>query len=152
MEQIIIGVYDLGYENVQLVLREGHGGEFYTNPEKTLPRIKIGGDYPDWQDIQTVLLHEALEFALTRGGHRFADSQDLSNDLAAFVFHFSHSEFSDCCAKAAEFMTLSYTDLKTAWLKWGLKRKLKKSNTVPVPEVKHESDSTFRNLYDPATI
>ena len=32
MKQVIVGTYEMGYEKVQLVLREGHGGEFYLLP------------------------------------------------------------------------------------------------------------------------
>ena len=34
MKQAIVGVYGLGADQVELVLREGTGGEFYVQPEK----------------------------------------------------------------------------------------------------------------------
>ena len=45
MTQVIVGVYTMGYEDVEIVLREGTGGEFYNCPGKgQIPRIKIGAD------------------------------------------------------------------------------------------------------------
>ena len=55
MKQKVIGVFELGYENVQLVLREGIGGEFYLFPEDTIARIKVGGDHGDWRDVANCL-------------------------------------------------------------------------------------------------
>lgn len=125
MDQTIVGVYELGYENIQLVLREGRGGEFYFNPDKDIPRIKIGGDYTLWQDLYTVLLHEVSEFALTRGGYRYSGSQDLSMDTGAFLFIFSHAQFADSCAKAAEFLVSCHKDLRNAWIKHKIKYHIK---------------------------
>ena len=132
MDQINVGMYELGYENVELYLREGHGGEFYLNPEKALPQIKLGGFHITWEDLYTALLHETIEFALTREGHRYIGSRYLGNDSGAFLFWFNHSEFSDVCAKAAEFITLAEKDLRIAWLKFKIKHKIKPDDMVKV--------------------
>ena len=51
MKQIIVGIYSVGFEDVEIVLREGTGGEFFNCPEKGhCPRIKIGADVSNWTD------------------------------------------------------------------------------------------------------
>lgn len=45
MKQKIVGTYYAGHQQIQLVIREGDGGEFFLNPERgSLPRIKLGVD------------------------------------------------------------------------------------------------------------
>ena len=131
-----IGTYELGYENVDLYLMDGRGGSLrFTPDEKALPRIALGGAYSDWQDIYTVLMHEAMEFALTRGGCRYGDSQDLSNDTGAFVFFLTHTQFADVCSKATEFMVACHKDLHKAWIKYKIKHKMKSRAMVTVAPV-----------------
>lgn len=119
MKQTIIGHFQFGYENVQLVLRDGTGGEFYTNPEPDkCPRIKIGADYSRWDDVVNVLLHECFELAIDRRHGRYRATNDQSYDLSNFVFMFNHHEFSDICAKVAEFVTPALPKLSKEWDKW----------------------------------
>lgn len=133
MSETYIGTWELGYENIDLYMREGRGGSFQFTPEpKALPRIVVGGSYLKWQDLYTVIVHETMEFALTRGACRYCESQDLSNDTAAFVFMFNHTQFADACAKATEFMVACHKDLRTAWIKHKIKHKVKPKTTVVV--------------------
>jgi hypothetical protein len=128
-----VGVFELGYENVELFIKDKRGGSFQFTPEsQSLPRIIVGGSYTKWQDVYTVLVHETVEFALTRGACRYSESQDLSNDTAAFVFMFNHSQFADACAKAAEFMVACHQPLHRAWVKHKIKFKIGKPEMVKV--------------------
>lgn len=100
MKQKIIGIYDLGFEQAQLVLREDIGGEFYCIPEKgSIARIKIGADQQHWSQIVAVLLHETFELLVMRAAGRWSPCSHLSRDHAAYLFSFNHTQFSDICAK-----------------------------------------------------
>ena len=123
MKQKVIGVYDIGYEQVQVVLMEGRGGSFYFIPEKgSLSRIKIGVDYVKFEDVMNCLLHEAFEFVLARNNGRFNPSEDMGRDHSAYIFVFNHPVFSDCCAKVAELITAAGPDIEKAWKIWRKKK------------------------------
>ncbi len=119
MKQKIVGTYKIGGEYCELVLRDGDGGEFYSLPEHGhVPRIKVGADYQDWDRIVSVLLHETMEFSLARIKCRFYPEDDFGGDTHAYIFIMSHPDFSDACARTAEFMTCALPDLARAWKKW----------------------------------
>ena len=119
MRQKIIGIFSLGFEDCELVLREGTGGEFYNCPGKgEIPRVKIGADVKEWRDLVAVLLHEAMEFALNRLRCRYSCSYDFGNDAGGYIFVLDHPQFSDCCARAAEFLALSLPVLAKEWPKF----------------------------------
>ena len=119
MKQVIVGVYGLGADQVELVLREGTGGEFYVQPEKgKIPRIKVGADGEDWGCIVVILLHEALELVIHRAQCRFSGSDDMGNDHSEYIFLLRHYQFSDACGKAGYFLSDALPDLAKAWEKW----------------------------------
>jgi hypothetical protein len=121
MKQKTVGVYELGWEQVELVLREDTGGEFYFIPEtgkNAIPRIKIGADYGYWKEVVNVVLHEAMEFALSRLGCRYNPSEDISRDHAAYLFSFCHTTYSQACAMVAEFLAACLPDLAREWENW----------------------------------
>lgn len=115
VKQKIIGVYELGVHQVQLVLREGSGGEFYFKPEAgALPRIKVGADV-DWKGTVSALLHESFEFSMTVSHCRFNPAPDYGMDHSSYLFVMTHPMFSDIAARTAEFMALSLPDLSRAY-------------------------------------
>ena len=119
MKQVVVGVYGLGADQVELVLREDTGGEFYVQPEKgKIPRIKVGADHEEWGRIVAVLLHEAFELALHRSQCRFLGSDDMGRDHSEYLFVMRHYQFSDACAKAGYFLSDALPDLSGAWKKW----------------------------------
>lgn len=136
MRQEHVGTYYLGWEQVDLYLREDTGGEFWVTPEKgRLPRIKVGGDYEDWQDILKVVLHEAVEFILNRNRTRYSVSGDLGRDHSDYLFVFNHPMLSECCGCLAAFIdTGALRDLEKAWRKWR-KTKPKKGEDEKVIEM-----------------
>lgn len=119
MKQKIVGSYYMGMTQVQIVLREGTGGEFYLNPERGhIPRIKIGADQPNWGDVIAILLHEATEMLMTCSHCRYAPAPDYANDHAGYLFVMNHCMFSDVTARVGELLALSLPDLSRAWTKW----------------------------------
>lgn len=119
MKQKILGIYDTGYAQVQIVCREGRGGEFWCCPEKgSLPRIKIGMDYDLWECVVGVLLHELLELIFNRMQCRFNIDDDLGQDHASYLFVVDHCKFSDACAKAALTLSMCLPDLAKEYKKW----------------------------------
>ena len=118
MKQKIIGVYYFGNEQIELVLREGTGGEFYATPEKGhIPRIKVGAD-KEWQQVVSALVHEAFEFAALRNRGRYDPCGDFSNDHSSYLFVMTHPIFSDCCARVAELLTSAVPVLAHEWNAW----------------------------------
>jgi len=116
MKQKIVGHYSLGNESVELVIREGTGGEFYCCPElgKTA-RLKIGVEQESWEDVLKVLLHEALEYLLTRNCCRYEATGDLSDDHSAYKFWFDHVQLSHMCACLGMFLARVLPDLARAY-------------------------------------
>lgn len=118
MKQTIVGVYSMGLSQVQIVLREGNGGEFYFNPEAgAVPRIKVGAEL-QWAEVVGNLLHEALEMQMTALSCRFNPAPDYARDHSSYLFVMTHPQFSESCARTAEFITAALPDLARAWKKW----------------------------------
>ena len=116
MKPQIIGDYEIGYEYVHLVLRDGLGAEFCRiSDDVTIPTITIGADDADWQHIIDRLLHESFELISDRLGCRLYPSGNLARNSAAYVFVLDHQQFADCCAKVAEFLAAALPDLAKAW-------------------------------------
>ncbi len=119
MKQVIVGIYELGYERVQLVLRDGKGGEFWHLPgDIDNPRIKLGADEREWWLFLANLLHEVGEFAASRVGCRFNPSDQVARDVHAYLFVMTHPQFSEVQAMTADYLSRCYDDLKAAWGKW----------------------------------
>lgn len=97
MWQKRVGYYDGGVCSIEVVAREGQGGEFFSCPEEgKVPRIKVGIDYPQWDRVMGVLCHEVMEFILASRGHRYLKAPDFAEDMGGFVFHFGHTDLSEC--------------------------------------------------------
>ena len=120
MKQKIIGTFFMGRTEVELVLREGDGGEFYIAPERgKIPRIKIGADVKEWRTIVSVLLHESLELVMDDMYLRYRTSKEIAGDAASYLFIFNHSpQFSEICARVGDFITDALPVLATEWKKW----------------------------------
>lgn len=124
MKQKIIGIYEAGYYQIELILREGTGGEFYLTPEKgKCPRIKIGADYVSWFEIIAVLLHEVEEFLIDRIQCRYGSFDDLGNDHSSWLFVLNHVQYSDMCMKTGEYIAKALPDLSKAWKNWKKSKK-----------------------------
>jgi hypothetical protein len=119
LKQKIVGHYSLGPESVQLVIREGVGGEFYANPgDGQCARIKVGVDEKSWTDVVCTLLHEAMEMAMTRIQCRYAPAPDYGQDHAGYLFAMNHPQFSEASARTGVFIAKALPDLSRAYTKW----------------------------------
>lgn len=119
MRQKIVGTYRLGRERVQLVIREGTGGEFWLYPgDIDYPRIKIGADYDYWWEVMSTLFHEVFELLLERANCRLTPTNYLPDDHSQYKFYLDHIQFSDLCAKAALFCSDALPALATAYHEW----------------------------------
>lgn len=124
MKQVIVGTYYIGRDQVELVLREDTGGEFYVLPEKgVIPRIKVGADYTEWKEVVSVLLHEAQELLLERLRCRYELSDSMSNDHSQYTFVLPHLTFSELNVRLADFLVDALPDLAKAWEKWKKEKK-----------------------------
>jgi len=123
MKQKIVGSYYAGNDSVQLVLRDGSGGEFYRTPEDgAIARIRIGAD-DSWEGVFGILTHEIFELIIDKLRFRFKVDNDFSNSYASYLFVFNHQDFSDICARSAEFIDLCLPDLKREYKNWHKKKK-----------------------------
>lgn len=126
MKQVIVGVYEAGYDQIELVLREGTGGEFYIIPEKGgIPRIKIGADCKEWIEVVDTLLHEIYEHVFDRLRCRYEISNQVTTDHSAYLFSFSHNQFCEACCRVSEFITNALPDLAKAWEAWRKEKTMK---------------------------
>lgn len=119
MKQSIIGVFQIGHENVQLVAMLDNGdGEFYFCPEsESLGRIKVGIANSNWENVVAMLLHETLEYAMDRQRVRYRITENLSRDHASYLFNFNHCQFTEIVACVSSFVTPALPRLAEAWAK-----------------------------------
>lgn len=88
MKQKIVGVFNIGPDQVQLILREDTGGEFYAKPEVgKIALIKVGAYYDkdDWEKCVSVLLHESFEMVTRQMNLRFVPGVDFANAYDEFA-------------------------------------------------------------------
>jgi hypothetical protein len=124
VKQVIVGTYEMGWEHVQLVLREGSGGEFFLVPgDIDCPRIKIGADREHWKHLLVVLLHEAGELAAARMKCRYTPTEEVAGDVHSYLFVMTHPQFSEIQGLAAEFVANCWDDLGKAWNRWCKRKK-----------------------------
>jgi len=119
MRQKIVGVYDLGWEQVQLVLTEGENGRYLYIPEKdSLPRMEIGGDVSSAGELIGIVLHEATEMSLDRLRVRHIVIGSMGGGNSDIRFFYDHGIHQDACARVGEFLAACLPDLAKAWKKW----------------------------------
>ena len=119
MKQKRLNTYYIGHDQVELILRDGTGGEYYLMPEKgRIARIKIGADYKYWWEVVTVLLHEAFELILDKMYCRYSKTQTWCRDDSNYLFVFTHQEFSEATGRVSDFVTDALPDLSKEWKKW----------------------------------
>lgn len=120
LRQKIVGDYNLGSIQAQVVLRDGYGGEFYSRPEPgSIPRIKVGMDSGDsWFNAVSILHHEVMELCLYQMGLRYGETPDYARDNGAYLFVMNHTEFSEASARTAIFLAECLPDFKKAWKKF----------------------------------
>ena len=95
MKQKIVGTYRLGNQMVQVVLREGAGGECYSVPgDISYPRIKIGVDSGNWPYIVGVLTHESAELVASNLHYRYEPTNMDAHDVQSLMFLLTHPQFS----------------------------------------------------------
>lgn len=104
--QIRVGIFALGHQNVELfALTKEAGGYFYCRPDDTsLARIKVGIDTKYWDQVLSVLVHEAFEMEMSRIRARYQVS-GVSGDSASYTFLFNHTEFCDLCESVGMFLS-----------------------------------------------
>lgn len=124
MRQKLVGVYHFGFEQVELYARDDTGGDVFVLPEKgRLPRMKIGMDYRHWNGVIATLFHEVMELAMDRANCRFRPTNNLNWSSDCYVFHLDHHQFTESCARAAEFTVACQDDLHRTWKSWRKTRK-----------------------------
>lgn len=119
MKQKIIGIFPLGHCDVELVIREGTGGEFYCAPEPgKIPRIKVGVDDRKWSFVVGVLLHETMELVMAQLKYRYDQADDYGRDHSSYLFIMTHPQYSDVCARVGLFVSECLPKLTKAYKEW----------------------------------
>lgn len=119
MKEIYIGTYPLYNMNVDLFAwPDSMGARIRTIPsKKDSPKICIGFDYPRWEDVFSLLLHETFEFCASFMELQFNPAGQLIYDSSAHLFVFDHAQFTRVCEYQAIFMTRCLPDLAAAYNK-----------------------------------
>ncbi len=116
---MILGTFELGYEYVTLEVRKTEAGGAFNccHADHMRPWIKVGLDYAKFEKVVGCLVHEALEFALSRLQARFSPSLELACDHSAYLFSFNHVVLSEASFMVAEYVTAAMPHLREAWEK-----------------------------------
>lgn len=120
MKKELVGVYQLGSENVRLIMaHDKNGGRFWACPDhEKAATIEVSAGQDNWWQVVAVLMHEANELAYYRAGLRFSKTPDYANDNGSYLFVMDHTDFSEANARAAHFLTKALPNLATAWNRW----------------------------------
>lgn len=105
---ITLGCYPLGFESVELKISiEADGSSWTIDPKDTVAGeivIALDGGRAPWSRVKEDLIHEAVEYALSRMGGRFEDSMITAKDTQNFMFVFTHVTFLEAVARATQFI------------------------------------------------
>jgi len=119
MKQVFVGCYHIGYDQVDLYLREGTGADTYFTPEKgRLPRMKIGADTDNQRDVVASAVHESFEYVADRTLARFARWNTVRDTSENSYIFMDHIHFDNICAKVGDFLSECLPDLSRAWKEW----------------------------------
>lgn len=111
-----IGIYNLGFERVELRTRTTPGGTAALCPvDGNSGRITIGVHAPEWGAVWSLLIHEAMEYALERLGACYIPSNDFTGDSEACFFSFDHQKFNLACQMVGEFTAAALPALRKEW-------------------------------------
>lgn len=122
MRQKIVGSYGMGWDQCQIVLREGDGGEFWLIPEMgSIPRIKVGAD-DSWENIVGVLCHELLELIFVMQRVRFERTNITGMGHDGYVFMFDHNQFSDAVMRLGNLVSICLPDVHKVWKNFNKKK------------------------------
>lgn len=115
-----VGTYQLGSENVRLVLAHDDGGGcFWACPTKGVnATIQVSAQQDHWWQVVAVLMHEVTELAYYRAGLRFSQTPDYARDNGNYLFVMGHTDFSEANARAAHFLAQAMPEFAEAWNKW----------------------------------
>lgn len=124
---IYVGKYDFGNNVVGVLAEPGTGSASFCcsfaneNPSAAHPKVEglnyiiVGLQHRRWRGVMDVLLHEALELALTELGLRFEPCPNFNKSHAGYSFFMTHEQFSEATARAAGFVSQCQNDLCKIW-------------------------------------
>jgi hypothetical protein len=99
----LVGVYQLGFRNVELFAdTEEDGGHVSLNPGK-ITEIVVGIHMP-WADCIGTLLHEVYECVLVDMSTRYKQMPSYSFDSSDFIFLLTHNQLSEAHERVANFL------------------------------------------------
>jgi len=124
MKQIVVGTFEIGYDRATVILRSGTGGNIIFSPEGNgVAHIFIGADFKQWRDVIGTLLHECMEFCMSKMECSYRPGNFISHDSANYHFVMNHMQFSECCCRSSELITPAIPVLAKAWNRWNADKK-----------------------------
>lgn len=117
MKPKLVGQYILGWDHVEIVFRNGMGGEFYLRPSnKHIKRISIGYE-AEWGEVVAVFLHELFELTLETMGFRYLPSNNINKSHDDYAFFLTHIQFTEVVERCSECFLSAEKNLKSEWKK-----------------------------------
>lgn len=121
-KEVVIGHFDMGWQSVTLILRDGTGGEFSCIPgdgKNAAITLGAGKKESDWHECFCSLMHEAWEMAMFQSDLRYNPTNRTGiASHADYLFVMTHEQFHACCGKVSEFMRPAIPALVNAFKKW----------------------------------
>jgi hypothetical protein len=110
-----VGAYDAMIYHLHVFAVDGCGGKFDLLPDDGLGiEVCVGVDL-DWHSCVGTLVHELGELFLTARGRRYMECPDIGRDMGAFLFNFTHAEFSELTMFIGDAMCECSGDLYKVW-------------------------------------
>lgn len=86
-------------------------------------KVVVGLAMEEWPDCVSVVMHEAMEYAMADLQLRFLPCWSASQANDDYTFHMTHPQFSEAMARAAMFVTKALPIIAAAWNKLHKKRR-----------------------------
>jgi hypothetical protein len=107
---VLVGHYDFGLHRVRLYADYTNNGGVDFAGESGLVEITVGVG-SDWGRTVGTLLHEAMEKASMEVFGRYRPAPDDAWTSDSYVFIMDHAQYSQCCARAGDFMAQCLPEL-----------------------------------------
>ena len=117
-----LGTYALGDDWIRVCYDvQRSDGIFYVRDK----RMVVGLCHDLWRDVLDVLLHETLEYCLTRLNLAYEPMDQWTQSTSSRSFIMDHNQFTEACAMSAPFLTFVQPALATVYNKAQKRRKKK---------------------------
>lgn len=124
MKTKLLGTFPIGPGQATLYVSDDSGGLCSISSTMPVPEITIGLNEEAWDQVLSVLLHEAFECVAMQSRLHYEPSIQFAGENGRYLFVMDHYQFSEVCAKVGLFVAESVPVLAASYNRFKRRGKL----------------------------